>query len=158
MKESYRGQCNLHLYLARQYLLQRDGAEPDAWGGHLARAAFESAIAQMRLAYQAHLLDIIEQQPLFKLPRPAEPFCARSFSAETLPPELLELADREAQPGWLQDLLGWPLLQAPSAVALMQDNMIAKSQADGDDALDAAGSLEELEAMVRRHRAVMMEY
>lgn len=156
MKESFRGQCNLHVYFAEQYLAQLKDMDSDQWGGHFKRATTESMIWQLMLAYQSHLADLIDQQPKFGLSIPQGLFNARSFVATELPPEIIELADREIQPGWLNSLVNYPFLQ--TAMASPSGVIASDASSAGRVNLDLLECLAELKSLIARHRATLMEY
>ncbi|WP_269618371.1 hypothetical protein [Zhongshania sp. BJYM1] len=156
MKESFRGQCNLHVYFAEQYFAQINDMDADQWGGHFKRATTESMIWQLMLAYQSHLADLVDQQPKFGLPIPQGVFYAQSFAALELPPEIDELADREAQPGWLNSLVNYPFLQ--TAVASSAGLIASDAASVGRVDLDLEECLAELKSLIARHRATLMEY
>ncbi|WP_159268174.1 hypothetical protein [Zhongshania aliphaticivorans] len=156
MKDSFRGQSNLHIYFAEQYLSQLNAETFDEWGGHFHRATTESLIWQLLLAYQCHLADILKQQPKFGLSIPGGFFTARSIVSDDLPPEIIELADREVYSGWLKSLVEYPFLQsgrAPAGGVIASD-----AAAQGHIELDLQESLEELKSLIARHRATLMEY
>lgn len=156
MKESFRGQCNLHIYFAEQYLAQLQTADAAEWGGHYSRATSESMICQLLLAYQCHLADLLDQQPKFGLALPQGAFNARSFVAPELPPEIIELADREDHSHWLKSLINYPFLQT---AAVSSAGVIASdASSDGRVSLDLVDCLAELKSLIARHRATLMEY
>lgn len=159
MRESYRGQCNLHLYFAEQYLKEAQDQSEDAWGGHYHRACQDSILWQLLLAYRAHMADMIDQQPRFAQAIPQGHFTARSFPAADLPPELNELADREGEEGWLKSLVNHDFIVHPQALAAPADSLIA-SQAGPDfsDFSLCETLLQELKSLIDRHRATLMEY
>ncbi|MBW2941974.1 hypothetical protein [Zhongshania aquimaris] len=156
MKESFRGQSNLHIYFAEQYLTQLETTDKSEWGGHFHRATAESLIWQLLLAYQCHLADLLEQQPKFGLRVPAGHFNARSFTLAELPPEILELADREVHSPWLKSLVDYPFLQtvgsSPSGLIASDATRLERIE------LDFAECLAELKSVIARHRATLMEY
>lgn len=158
MGKNYRGQCNLHLYLAGQYLAEYEAADTAKWGGHYPQACRESSIAQLHLAYQAHIADVIAQQPLFPLVVPGGRFNAQFFAGAELPPELTELCEREKEGGWLYDMLSHDNL-LPAAPAV-DNNLIARDLGSGGQSRELAVSewLQELQSLVNRHRAVLIEY
>ena len=160
MKESYRGQCNLHLHFAKK-TLQMLGVEADeTWGGHYERAMVESVLWQLQLAYQAHLADMLTQQPKFPQTLPSgRVFTARDFKASELPPEILELADREIHSHWLQLITRYSYIKHPADISMSSPNLIAREQpADWPQANELEASLGELTELVARHRATLMEY
>jgi hypothetical protein len=156
MKESFRGQCNLHIYFAEQYLSLLQKTDTAEWGGHFHRATSESLAWQLSLAYQSHLVDLLDQQPKFGLAIPQGVFSASSFAGQELPPEILELADRETYSGWLKSIVDYPFLQTTSASPA---GVIASdSSGAGRVNVDFAECLTELKSLIARHRATLMEY
>jgi len=159
MRESYRGQCNLHLYFAEQYLKEARERDDSSWGGHYHRACQDSILWQLLLAYRAHMADMLDQQPRFAQPIPQGHFTARSFPAADLPPEINELADREGEEGWLKSLVTHDFIVHPQAVAAPSDGLIASQ--GGVDFSDFSGCetiLTELSSLIDRHRATLMEF
>lgn len=158
MKESFRGQCNLHIYFAEQYLNQLGSVDSAEWGGHFHRAASESLAWQLLLAYQCHLADVLEQQPKFGLRVPQGLFNARSFVESDLPPEIIELADRELHSPWLSSLVTYSFLQttvaSPTGVGVIASDANSARRVS----LDFADCLAELKSLIARHRATLMEY
>ena len=158
LKESFRGQCNLHVYFAEQYLAQLESNDPRAWGGHIQRATADSLVWQLQLAYQCHLADVIDQQPKFGLVLPEGRFNARSFVAGELPPELDELAGREVEPGWLVNIVNYAFVQTVVANTAPQGVLAWDGQLEAAVKPDLAECLNELKSMIARHRATLMEY
>jgi len=158
LKESFRGQCNLHVYFAEQYLAQLESADPTAWGGHIRRATSDSLVWQLQLAYQCHLADLIDQQPKFGLALPQGVFNARSFVAAELPPEIEELADRELEPGWLTVMQNYAFVQTAAASPARHGVLAWDGQLEPEAAPDLAACLMELKSTIARHRATLMEY
>ncbi len=158
LKESFRGQCNLHVYFAEQYLAQLESADPAEWGGHIRRATADSLVWQLQLAYQCHLADLIDQQPKFGLALPQGVFNARSFVAAELPPEIEELADRELEPGWLAVMQNYAFVQTTVASPARHGVLAWDGQFEAEAAPDLAACLTELKSMIARHRATLMEY
>lgn len=158
LKESFRGQCNLHVYFAEQYLAQLVSCDPSSWGGHIQRATADSLAWQLLLAYRCHLADLIDQQPKFGLALPQGHFDARSFVAEELPPELEELAGREVEPGWLDIIVNYPFIQTAVASTSPKGVLAWDGQPEAQAKPDLAQCLIELKSMIARHRATLMEY
>ncbi len=158
LKESFRGQCNLHVYFAEQYLAQLESSDPSDWGGHIRRACSDSLAWQLQLAYQCHLADLIDQQPKFGLALPQGLFNARSFDAEELPPEIEELAGREVEAGWLATIVNYAFLQTASASPAPRGVLAWDGQAELRPKPDLALCLSELKSMIARHRTTLMEY
>lgn len=156
MKESFRGQCNLHIYFAEQYLKQLGSADSEEWGGHFHRAVSESLTWQLLLAYQCHLADVLEQQPKFGISVPQGLFNARSFVALDLPPEIVELADREIHSPWLSSLVNYSFLQ--TAAASPAGVIASDAGSTRRASVDYANCLAELKSLIARHRATLMEY
>ncbi|MGJ8687456.1 MAG: DUF6586 family protein [Spongiibacteraceae bacterium] len=158
MDKNYRGQCNLHLYLAGQYLAEYEAADTSKWGGHYQQACRESSMGQLYLAYQAHIADVITQQPLFPLVVPGGRFNAQFFADAEVPPELAELCEREKEAGWLCDMLSHDSLAA--AAPAVDQNLIARDLGRVAESRELAVAqwLQELQSLVSRHRAVLMEY
>ncbi len=159
---SYRSQCNLHLYFAEQYLRNMVSDVADDWSGHFPRACRESAVWQMQLAYQAHIADVIVQQPRFSLAVPNGVFRASSFQAAELPPEIMEMADRERE-GWLNALISYAFLESPASSqgahgGLARDALIASDHLGNTELNDAEAWLAELKSLVTRHRSTLQEY
>ncbi|MBD2858528.1 hypothetical protein IB286_05850 [Spongiibacter sp. KMU-158] len=176
--DSYRGQCNLHLYFAGQYLKNLSSPESESgWGGHFVRAQTEAIIHQLQLAYCAHLADLLTLTPLgFQLP--CGIFTASSLAEiqlQNAPSEFSELLEREAVSGWLQDLLGFAYLRQPGkkktylesdGVELIGTDTRATGLLDSAEAVaenpyDMAGLQTlhtELSALVTRHRNTLLEY
>ncbi len=158
LKESFRGQCNLHIYFAEQYLGQLDSTDANEWGGHIQRATTDSIAWQLLLAYQCHLADLIDQQPKFALTLPQGQFNARSFVADDLPPELEELAGREVEPGWLEVIVNYAFIQTTAASPAPRGVLAWDGQIEKAPKPDLAACLHELKSMIARHRATLMEY
>jgi hypothetical protein len=158
LKESFRGQCNLHIYFAEQYLAELQENEASGWGGHIQRATSDSLAWQLLLAYQCHLADLVDQQPKFALALPQGQFNARSFVADELPPEIEELAEREIEPGWLQTIVNYPFIQTATANLAPRGVLAWDGEAQQASAPDLAGCILELKSMIARHRATLMEY
>ncbi|AKH69735.1 hypothetical protein IMCC21906_02065 [Spongiibacter sp. IMCC21906] len=161
MRESYRGQCNLHLHFAKQFLTSLD-QEPEArWGGHYARAMADAVVWQLQLSYRAHLADMLTQQPKFPQQLPKGDYFACDFKASELPPELLELADRERHTPWLRAMVSERFINHPGAAVTVEvsgliakDSLATHSQGAGE----LEEWLEELNSLIARHRATLMEY
>lgn len=158
VKESYRGQCNLHIYFAEQYLAQLEASDPRDWGGHIQRAIADSLVWQLLLAYQCHLADLIDQQPKFGLLLPLGQFNARSLVADELPPEIEELAGREVEPGWLATIINYPFVQTATTNRAPQGVLAWDGQSESAVKPDLAECLIELKSTIVRHRATLMEY
>lgn len=158
--ESYRGQCNLHLFIARQYLDQMHDDTREQWGGHFHRACLESAMWQLRLAYESHLADMLFQQPRFKQSIPRGRFSARTLASGEHPPEIAELADRESHDSLLKWLLDYAFINKPSAVQAAPGALIASSSDDADTELvqRAVEAQVFLTEIVSRHRLTLQEY
>lgn len=159
MAETYRGQCNLHLHFAKQYLSEPDRAGADRWGGHFQRACLESALWQLRLAYECHLADMIFQQPLYSQALPAGRLSAQYLAKSSHPPEIAELADREIHDEQLKWLLDYRFVRQPSAAKEYNPSLLNAVSADGDDDREWAQScLEFLRETIARHRSTLQEY
>lgn len=168
--ENYRGQCNLHLFLASQHLSELRSGDAAAWGGHYRRAQGEAVILQLQLAYQAHLADLIKQQPQYKQSIPAGCFSAASLLADQtmgqLPPEFNELAERERLPGWLFDIVAFEFLLSPSTqgagVASHNPAVIASQSSATPKPAEDAAHLQflqtELSELINRQRGTAQEY
>ena len=156
--ETYRGQCNLHLFLARQYLEQISENRREDWGGHFHRASLESALWQLRLAYESHLADLLFQQPRFQQAIPIGRYSALALSSGEHPPEIAELADRENHDSRLRWMLDYAFINAPSAVQAVPGGLIASSRGDDDAVQRSWEALDFLTETVNRHRATLQEY
>lgn len=161
MRESYRGQCNLHTHFAKQFLAALAEQGGPNWGGHYARAMAEAVIWQLQLAYRAHLADMITQQPKFPQQLPRGNYYARDFSATELPPEIVELADRERHTPWLKALVAESFITEPSAAKTVEvSGLIARDSLATHcrDVGELQHWLDELLSIINRHRATLMEY
>ncbi len=159
MSETYRGQCNLHLYFARQYLQQARSDEPSQWGGHFQRACLESALWQLRLGYEAHLADLLFQQPRFSQPIPSGRLSAQALAVAEHPPEIAELADRERHDEHLRWLMDYAFIKQPKAAREYNPSLISAVAVDADDELlRTEACLQFLSEMVSRHRGTLEEY
>ena len=156
--QTYRGQCNLHLFLARQYLNQLTEGNREEWGGHFHRACLESSLWQLRLAYESHLADLLFQQPRFQQAIPIGRYSARVLSSGEHPPEIAELADRESHDARLKWVLEYAFINAPSAVQASSGALIASSRGEDDSLQRSWEALEFLSDTVNRHRATLQEY
>jgi hypothetical protein len=146
----------LHVYFAEQYLADMDAAEETKWGGNFTRACRESLVWQLLLAYQCHVADLLAQQPKFGLNVPSGVFTAGDIAGTELPPEIIELIDREQQAGWLSSLVKYPFLQATVIPAI---DVIAFDGGQANRVLiDYRNCLSELKSLIARHRATLMEY
>ncbi|WP_372860541.1 DUF6586 family protein [Spongiibacter sp.] len=159
MSESYRGQCNLHLYFADQYLQQARDGDEQQWGGHFRRANVESALWQLRLAYEAHLADLLFQQPRFSQPLSSGRLSAGGLAKVEHPPEIAELADREIHDRHLQWLMDYTFIKPPAAAREYNPALISSVSADADDDWQRAEDCRQfLNETVTRHRSTLQEY
>lgn len=156
MGESYRGQCNLHLYLARQYLAELTNGDSAMWGGHHARASQESAIHQLQLAYEAHLGDILFHQPRFQKSLPTGRVNARILAVGEYPPEIAELAEREVHDAQISYLVNYAYVNRPDEGVAYSPDLIGSAKSSQEEDIKAV--LESLTELVGRHRAGLLEY
>lgn len=156
MAESYRGQCNLHLFLARQYLDELASVGEAEWGGHRARAAQESALHQLQLAYEAHLGDILFQQPRFQKALPSGRVNAQVLAVGECPPEIAELAEREIHDPRVSYLVNYSFLNRPDEGVSYSPDLISSGKTSQEGEIRA--SLEAVTELVTRHRGGLQEY
>ena len=159
MSESYRGQCNLHLHFAKQYLADSDKPAEPQWGGHYQRACVESALWQLRLAYESHLADLIFQQPLYSQAIPSGRFNARQLARMPHPPEIAELADREVHDEQLTWMLEYRFIRQPGDAKEYNPSLLnTVTVSDEDDLSLARHCLLFLSDTIARHRSTLLEY
>ncbi|GAB3374115.1 hypothetical protein NCG89_01840 [Spongiibacter taiwanensis] len=161
MRESYRGQCNLHTHFAKQFLAALAEEGGAHWGGHYPRAMADAVVWQLQLAYRAHLADMITQQPKFPQQLPAGNYFARDFEGREMPPEIVELADRERHTAWLKAMVSETFINAPGAVMTAEvSGLIARDSlaTHSRDVDELQQWYDELLSIINRHRATLMEY
>lgn len=159
MSESYRGQCNLHLHFAKQYLADSGKGAESQWSGHYQRACAESALWQLRLAYECHLADLLIQQPLYSQTLPSGRMNAQLLTKAAHPPEIAELADREIHDDRLKWMLDYRFLRQPGDAKQYNPSLLSTvTVSDQDDIELAKGCLQFLSELIARHRSTLLEY